>query len=235
VGELLTLVRINVPSVYRDKEGRVVTHIDQDYVWDHVVRHHKKWQSDDVKILYMTRRDLQEDTSLVIDAKDPDCLADFLLEHIAPVKYVRGIWVIHLSKMRFFKIPLDRPGDFTRFTVKLDVLPQNMNAVFETLSSLKPGRDIMINYIAHSFQSLWASIILSVLARSRNHMETFVEECILTLDGVMDAEITHISKTLRLVSDEEWQKSVGPYFVTPTGEPIKDINPVYDDSLIAGC
>lgn len=232
---MLALVRINVPSVYRDKQGRVVTHIDEAHVWNIVIKHHKEWRSEDVKILYMTKRDLQEDTSLIIEAKDPDVLADFLLKHIAPIKYVRGIWVIHLSKMRFFKVPLEQRAGFYRFTLKLDVLPQHLNTVYEALSAMKPGRDIMINYIAHSFQSLWADIILSVLARSRNHIETFVEECILTMEGVMDAEITHISKTMRLVSDEEWQEAVGPYFVSPTGEHIKDINPSYDDSLIAGC
>ena len=50
----------------------------------------------------------------------------------------------------------------------------------------------------------------------------------------MDADITYISKTMRLASPKEWKESLGPYFVAPDGEPIKDID-VDDDSLLAGC
>lgn len=229
------LVRIHVPSSVSDREGTIVTHPNPEHVWDYIVRNHLKWRTPDLKLLYMTRRHMQEDTSLIVDAKDPDVLADFLTTHIASLKSVRGIWVLTLSKMRFFKVPLEHHGDFFRFTVTIDAMPDHIEHIYETISALKPGRDIMVNYIAHTFQSFYSSLMVSVLARSRNHIESFVEEFITPLEGVVDTETTGILRTMRLVSSEEWEESVGPYLYSPTGEHIKNIDPARDDSLIAGC
>ena len=109
-----------------------------------------------------------------------------------------------------------------------------MEKVYETISSLKPGRDIIINYIAHTFQSFNASVMMSVLARSQNHMDAFFNGYIRPLEGVVNADVTRISKTMRAVSPEEWRRSLSRYFVAPVGESIKDIE-AEDDSLIAGC
>ncbi len=231
---MFTLVRINLPSIVRDHDGRLVTHVNPDHVWDYVMKNHASWHTSDVNVLYMTRRHIQEDTSLIVDVTSPDALADFLTKHIAPLKYVRGIWVLNMAKMRFFVMPPDRPRDFSRFTVTIDALPQHMNKVYDTISAFEPGRDIIINYIAQTFESFNASILVSVLARSRGHMEAFVETHLKPLDGVMDYEITGISKTTRLATPEQWQESVGPYFVSPGGEHVKDID-AYDDSWMAGC
>ncbi len=199
-----------------------------------MIKNHKSWRSDQLKLLYMTRRHLQDDTSLIIEVKDPDVLSDFLMKHFATLKYVRGIWVMNLAKMRFFKVPMEHPG-FFRFTVTIEAMPSHIEHIYESISALKPGRDVMINYIAHTFQPGGASLMVSVLSRSRNHMDTFVEDCIKTIDGVVDTETTPISKTTRLVPPEEWDEAVAPYSFAPGGQSIKDIDPLKDDSLIAGC
>jgi len=232
--QLFTLVRVQVPSIVTTPEGRV-THVLPDSVWDYVMRNHSHWRSEKVRPLYMTERHLQEDTSLILDVRDPDALTEFLMEHIAKLKHVRGFWVLNMAKMRFFRLPLDRPSDFQRYTVTIDAMPNHIERIYDTISAFKPGRDVMINYIADTFESYSAAIMVSVLARSKNHMDAFVEECIRPIEGVKGTEITHISKTKRLVTSEEWEESVGPYFMEPGGKPIKDIDPAYDDSLIAGC
>lgn len=231
---MFVLVRIQVPSTIRDEDTGAVRHVDPDHVWDHVMRNHTHWHSKDVKLIYMTRRHLLEDTSLIIDARDPDSLAEFLLRHICTLKYVRGISVLLLSKMRFFSVPPERPVDFTRFTITIDAIPEFMDKIYDSISAFKPGRDITITYIAYSFQSFNASIVVSVLARSRNHLDAFISNYLKPLKGLVDTEITAISKTTRLVSPEEWQESVGPFFVAPGGKRIKNID-TYDDSLMTGC
>ena len=233
VRNLFALVRIHVPLKVYDPETKVTRHII-DYVWDNVVENHKKWHTKDVRLLYMTHRHLQEDTSLIVDAKNADGLADFLMKHIATIEGVRGIWVINMAKMRFFRTQQEHPRDLSRFTVTIDAMPKHMDTIFESISSLKPGKDIIINYITNTFQSFKDSIMVSVQARSRNHMDAFVNQYIRSLEGVVDAEVTHISKTMRLVSHEEWQKHVGPYLVAPGMGRTMDID-AYDDSLIAGC
>lgn len=231
--DLFALVRIHVPLHVHDPKSRVTTQI-LDRVWDHIVENHKNWYAEDVKPLYMTHRHLQEDTSLIIDAKNPDALADFLMKHIATIEGVRGIWVINMAKMRFFRTPEEHRGDLSRFTVTIDAMPNQMDTIYECISALRPGRDVIINYIAHTFQSFTASIVVSVLARSVNHLNAFVNDYIRPLDGVVDAETTYISKTIRLASPKEWKECLDHYFVAPNGDTIKDIH-VDNDKLIAGC
>lgn len=226
-------MRIHVPLTIHDPKTGVTRQV-VDHVWDYVVENHKKWHTDEVKPLYMTRRYLQEDTSLIVDAKGPDALANFLTENIATIKDVRGIWVLNMAKMKFFKTPQEHHRDLSRYTVTIDAMPKHMHQIYGSISALKPGRDIIINYVAQTFQSPTASIMISVLARSTNHVNAFVNDYIRPLEGLVDADITYISKTMRLASPKEWKDSLGPYFVAPNGESIKDID-VDDDSLLSGC
>lgn len=230
---MLALIRIHVPLHVHDSKNNVTRQI-VDGVWNYVLENHKNWHTEDVKPLYMTHRHLQEDTSLIVDAKNADVLADFLMKHIATIDGVRGIWVINMAKMRFFKTPLPHHRDLSRFTVTIDAIPKHMDRIYESISGLRPGRDVIINYIVHTFQSYSASIMVSVLARSMNHMDAFVNDYIRSLEGVVDAKVTYISKTIRLASPEEWEEYLAPCFVEPSGDPIRDID-VLDDSLIAGC
>lgn len=224
-----------MPSTVTDSTGRHVTHPDPNHIWDFIAKNHEKMRNEDVRLLYMTRRHLQDDTSLIVDAKDADALSEFINKQLAHLKYVRGVRVINMAKMRFFRVPLEHPGEFFRFTITIDALPNHLQKVYDAIAAFKPGRDIIVNYIAQTFQSFDASIMVSILARSKNHMDVFVDECVRTLPGVVDAEITHISKTMRLVSPEEWEEFLGAHFLTAEGEQIKDIDPYRDDSLIAGC
>lgn len=230
---VFALVRMYVPLVVRDQKSGVSRQI-ADEVWDRVVKEHAKWRSRRVKPLFLTHRDLQEDTSLIVKASDPDALADFLATHISSIPNLRGIWVLNMANIRVFRLPEDRPRALRRFTVTIDALPKHVRDIYEHISSLGPSDEIIITYIAQTFQSFHASIMVSVLAKSRNHMETFVRDYIKPLQGVEDTEITYISKTLRLVSAEQWLKEVGPRLVSPGRTLVKKLD-ADDDSLFAAC
>lgn len=231
---MLSLVRIHVPSRMQDKHHDGHVRISPDHIWDYVLKNNDGWAGEDARILYMTQRYMQEDTSLIIESKDPDSLADFLLRHFASLKHVRGIWVLTLSKMRFFEVPKSHIHDMPRFTVTIDAMPEHMEQIFENISALESSKDMMINYIVHTFQSFNASIMVSVLARSKNHIEAFIDQYLKPMEGVISTEITYIHRTIRMVSTEEWQKSFGHYYISHGGEHIRDIE-VEDYSLLSGC
>jgi hypothetical protein len=86
----------------------------------------------------------------------------------------------------------------------------------------------------YMFHGSEADIMVSVLARSKSHMEAFVSNYIKPLKGVMNTKITRITKTMRLVSPEEWKESIGPHFRTRRGVRIRDVD-IFDDSFIASC
>jgi DNA-binding Lrp family transcriptional regulator len=230
---VFALVRMQVPLVVQDRKTGISRQVTSD-VWDYVLKNHRKWRTKHVKPLFLTHRDMQEDTSLIVKAQDPDSLADFIEQHIARIPNLRGVWILNMAKIRIFRLPKDRPHDLRRFTVTIDALPRCVDGIYERISRLKPSDEIIVTYIAQTFQSFRACIIVSVLARSRNHIDAFVKGYISPLDGVEDAETTYISKTQRLVSPEEWLKVVGSRVVAPGRERIKKLG-ADDDSLFAAC
>jgi len=230
---VFALVRMQVPLVVQDRKTGISRQVTSD-VWDYVMKNHRKWRTKHVKPLFLTHRDMQEDTSLIVKAQDPDSLADFIEQHIARIPNLRGVWILNMAKIRIFRLPKDRPHDLRRFTVTIDALPRCVDGIYERISRLKPSDEIIVTYIAQTFQSFRACIIVSVLARSRNHIDAFVKGYISPLDGVEDAETTYISKTQRLVSPEEWLKVVGSRVVAPGRERIKKLG-ADDDSLFAAC
>ena len=230
---MFALVRMQVPLVVQDRKTGVSKHVTSD-VWDYVMKNHQSWRTKRVRPLFLTHRDMQEDTSLIVKAQDPDSLADFIEQHITGIPNLRGVWILNMAKIRIFRLPKDRPRDLRRFTVTIDALPRCMNGIYERVSRLKPSDEIVITYIAQTFQSFQASIIVSVLAKSRNHIDAFVKGYISPLEGVEDTEITYISKTQRLVSPEEWHKVVGSCVVAPGRDRIKKLG-ADDDSLFAAC
>jgi len=232
---MLALVRIHVPSSIHDSKHHERIRVNPDHIWDYVMKHHESWDNDGPKIFYMTQRYMQDDTSLIMEAKDLDSIADFLLKHFAANKYVRGIWVLNLAKMTFFEIPPDHLEGLDRFTVTIDATPQHLEKIFDSISSFGSSNELMINYITYTFQSFNSSIMLSMLARNKNHMESFVNEYIKPLEGVLSTDITYIHRTIRLVSSDEWKKSFGHMYRLHGGEQIKDIDADEDTSRFSCC
>lgn len=222
-----------MPLSVKDPDSGVSRHVTSD-VWDYVVNNHTKWRSKHVKPLFITHRDMQEDTSLIVRADDSDALADFVETRISQIPNLRGVWILNMAKIRIVRLPEHRPRDLRRFTVTIDALPKYVNGIYERISGLKPSDEVIITYITQTYQSFRASIMVSVLARSANHIEAFTNDYIRSLPGVEGAEITFISKTLRLVSPEEWLEEAGPYMVSPGEEQVRKIE-ADDDSFFAAC
>ncbi len=230
---MFALVRIHVPTTIHDlKTGVARTCVDR--VWDYVVENHERWSSGEVRLLYLTRRYLQEDTSLIVDAKSQNALADFLLTHIATIDNVQGVWVLPLTKMRLFEIQKGDTTGFKRFTITISAAPKHLDSIYRRISSLKSGRDIVVNYIAITFQSFKASMMVCVFARSRNHIDYFTDHYIRPIEGVLDTETTFVSKWMRLVSPEDWRSLMGPYSAPSGNEAIENIN-AEDEDLMSGC
>lgn len=224
---------MHVPIVVHDIKKGCTRHVIND-VWNYVVENHSKWRTKQIMPLFITHRDMQEDTSLIVRADNPDAIANFIETHITQIPNLRSIWVLNMAKIKIFRLPDDRPRDLIRFTITIDALPKFMGSIYDHVSALRPSDEIIVTYVTETYQSFRASIMVSVLARSRNHIEAFVKDHIRSLPGVEDADITYISKTLRLVSQQEWLEEVEPFLVVPGSEPMKSLE-VDDDSLFSAC
>ena len=232
---MLAIVRVRI--WLKEPRGKNVIALkaeNMDIVWNHVLKNHKKWATEDATILYLTHRSLKEDISLIMEGKDSTAIADFLLKHIAPLKQVRDMRIINLMKPRFLAIPKGTPSGMRRYTIRIVAEPQHHAKIYDAISNLEPTEGNVITYLAYTLDGFGGDLIVSVLSRGGATIRKFVEKHIAPLKGIRETAITLISKTKRLVSLDEWKKRSGEYFIE--GRELKAAEfGEFDEDWIASC
>jgi hypothetical protein len=234
---MLFLVRINV--IVRkefDKGGKGVVHMagNIDKLWDYIIRNYKRWRKNDINIMYLTHRSMENDISMFIDVSNPDELSKFLIKKIGPRDEVEGFWVFNFLEPKFFQIPSGIPHNLSRFTVTITAEPQKYANIYKTLTHYLPTKQVIPAYVAYTFHGFKSDLIMSILSDGQTTVNSFVEKYIKSLDGVNRTQITRISKTQRLVTSKEWIERAGSHFVPLKGKKIDDFKALEED-WIAGC
>lgn len=196
---------------------RVKTRRGNDVLWDYVLDNKKeleKGMMDQAKLLYMTKRDKHKDTSLFISAKNPDALGKFVMERIAPIQDVDGLWIINPLAMKFFKLPESLLLEWQRFVVTLKAYPNKFTEIYNTVLKLSPTSDTAPVYLANTFHLYGDSIQFSLVAKDLTCAQKFVEENIDDTPGVLGTTMTAIKKQQRLASREEWKEYINANLVT---------------------
>ncbi|MCK4444274.1 MAG: hypothetical protein KAW09_07005, partial [Thermoplasmata archaeon] len=136
---MLAIVRTKIKLKETTSRGVVsLQTANMDRVWRRIVRSHKKWNGKNARIVYITHRSLQEDVSVILDAKNMDIVADFVLKRLASMKEVAGIRIIALMLPRFFRVPKGMTSKMKRFTTTITVDPNELENVYEHLSGFIP-------------------------------------------------------------------------------------------------
>lgn len=233
---MMAIARIYISPKFLEEKG-----IQCDtYIWDYVVKNYPSWKDNNVEVLYLTQRCDERDTSLIVDIKDSNAFGDFVIKHIAPLEHIDGIWLFNLIRPRFFLIPEGTPHNYQRHTVTIDADPQEYANIYETISKIQPTEDVIITYIAYTFQAERQDILISVIGRDSDAIEKFVSRHIKTLKGIRGLETTFITRTKRLVSSDEWREYIKSHMgFFPKSKEVKkglskDIEP-WDYSISTIC
>jgi DNA-binding Lrp family transcriptional regulator len=232
---MLAIVRVRIRLKEKTERGLVALQTGNiNKVWRRIVRNRKKWQENDARIVFLTHRSLQEDISLIFDAKNLDAIGDYVYEHVAPMKEVANIKIIPLINPRFFKPPKDTPRGMKRFTISIDVDPHRLDQVYNYLSNFKPTKGIVPVYLASTLTGFGRDLIFSVLCRGETTAKNFVRDYINSYKGITDSKTTHISQTKRLVTSDEWKKVIKRMTVKTGDFEIEDYED-FDEDWISSC
>ncbi len=232
---MLAIVRVRIKMKETSSKGVVsLQTANMDKVWRRVVRSHKDWNHTEARLVFLTHRSLQEDISLIFDAKDMDSITDFIFEHIAPMKEAAAIRIMGLMNPRFFHIPKGASRTMKRFTTSISVEPNQLNEVYEHLSSFKPSKAVVPVYLACTFNGYGRDLIYSFLCPGETTAKKFVSTYLIASDGISDTRTTYISHSKMLTSKEEWRELIGEYLVEPGEVELDDID-VYEEDWIGGC
>jgi hypothetical protein len=181
-----------------------------DEVWQQVKNNHKSWRgNEDVTLMYLTKRFIPGETSLIADVKDANSYLGFLEEHILSLNSVSGAYIFNLMKSTFFPIPKGTCLDLKRFTVTINTDPRNCKGIYDAICKIPPQKYFAIGYIAYTFQEQGNDIMVSILAKNTSEAKAGVSEHIESLDGVKRTEIVRITKTRRLCSQSQANKLKG--------------------------
>lgn len=232
---MLAIVRVRIRLKETTKRGVVSLQTgNMDRVWRRVVRNHEKWSDGNARIVYLTHRSLQEDVSLILDAKDSDSVGKFIFDHVAPMKEVDGIRIIDLYNPRFFKPRKETPKGMKRYTVSITVDPNSLEKVYDYLSNFMPTKRIVPVYLAATFNGFGRDLIFSVLCSGETTAKWFVKNYIDMSEGVLNTKTTYISHSKRLTSSEEWKKILKPLTVKSGDFEIEDIEE-FDEDWFGAC
>lgn len=232
---MLAIVRVKIRL--RETSSRGVVSLQTaniDKFWRRVVRSHKKWDGNGARAVYLTHRSLQEDISLVLDAKNLDAVGNYISKHVAPMKEVEGIGVIPLVNTRFFIPVKGTPRDMKRFTVSVTADPNRLDEVYEFLSNFKPNKGFSPAYLAYVFRGFGRDIWYSVFCRGETTVKKFADTYLNPHAGILSTKITYMSQSKRLVPREEWKKVLKPMMVKMGDFEVEEFED-FDEDWMASC
>jgi hypothetical protein len=169
-------------------------------LWNYIVDNVKRWKTRSITPLYITERALpDEGVSLILDAKDPSSLANFLLKNFAKLDNVINITTVSLMKPRFFPVPEDTPK-LQRYTISVTCQSKDCATIYENLSNLVPTSENVITYTALTFLEEGKYIIISVLSRDQATLDSFISKDLRSIKGIEEAEVIPLLKTQKLTA-----------------------------------
>jgi DNA-binding Lrp family transcriptional regulator len=179
-----------------------------------------------IQFLYMAKCYTHSDISLLVEVKDPEALPPFIVNILLQMDGVWDIQLIPLLNPCFFELPGNiKKGDYTHYTVTLDVKANKTRSIYKHIKEMAASEDNTITFLTYSFYSFENDLILSFLAEDIKKAGKFVREQIRSMDGVIDTFLwqvdkwkfiisandllTYINRTRgeNPISEEAWEKS----------------------------
>ncbi len=209
--KMMQIARFQGENTNNGEEAEMILK-HEDRIWDFICANYQNWENNDVVPLYLTKRGIYGDVSLVVWSKSADNFTDFLINNIMCDDYIKDITVINLMEPRFFSIPKNLSQNMKRFTINLDVVPRESANVFDYISDIKTPSNIYVTYIAYTYNQN-GSMLISLLTGDRTFVEDFVGKYLDRKKGVIRTKIIPIIKSKNLATPEIWRDKIGKYFV----------------------
>jgi hypothetical protein len=187
---------------------RIKTTKGNDGLWNYIKENHAELEAkfdNCVEIMYMTKREKYEDTSLFIESGSPDCFGDFITKVIAHIPNVDEIWMFNVMNMKFYYIPNVLLEDWKRYSITIRTPPNRFEETYYELSKLIPTVNAAPVFVAYTFHMYGDSLKFSIVAKDSDAANEFVEKNINSLPDVHTTHITKIERQLRLTSPESWK------------------------------
>ncbi|MBI4677218.1 MAG: hypothetical protein HY748_06510 [Elusimicrobia bacterium] len=157
------------------------------------------------RLLYMSRRHLHNEASLVVHVVTPDALAEFVSGPLARLKDITGVWLIQLFMPKFLTVPKGAEH-LPRYAVTVKVFPSALAQVYGKIASGDWPEGVALGYVAYTFHLLGDCLQFSVFARDEAVLSGHLRDKVRRIPGVLNLTMGRIVETQSLLSPAEWQR-----------------------------
>ena len=177
--------------------------------------------------LYATQAEGMMGVAVVFDVKEPDNIADFLVENLAKCNECHHSSTISLMKPIFFPIPKKRPSTIYRFIVRIYTHPRNYKTIYDFLLNYKYPSNMFPVYISYSLRD--EDIVMNIATDSQETLNKFIKEKVRQLEGAQSVFVYPVVKAKRFASLEKLIEQQQKYLALQAKEiPEKEIDTEFD-------
>ena len=176
---------------------------DKEKLWQCVLPVLKNLKSEHFRPLYMSQWEPEEFTTVMLDVSNVEGLCRFFTKDLAQCDVIDRSRTLTLLCPEFYPVPKTRPEKLHRFRIAIQVDTRHLETVFNKMSDINyTAVKCFPTYRALSFGE--DDILLSILAESEECINNLIQEQIIPLEGVINAEYIRITKSYRIIPKDEW-------------------------------
>ena len=195
-------------------------------LWDDIESNLPKFESEDLKPLYASQQEAKDYITVIFEANNFEILKEVLTTNLPTLVDVRKTRTIPMLEPTYFLLPKEHPKDLQRYLITLRVNPSMIQNVRSTIIGTKFPDNLFLTYLTFSLGD--DDVLLSVLADSRNTVQTFVKNLFGNMGGVESYDISNQLKTKRLTSMEAWKEHQNKFLSSHDKEFKENLDDSYD-------
>lgn len=203
---------------------------DKEKLWQCVLPVLQNSKSEHFRPLYISQWEPVEFTTVMIDVANTDGLFQFFTKDLAQCDMIDRSRTMTLMRPIFYPVPKDRPKELHRFRIALQVETPHLEAIYNKMTDIDYCKEKCYpTYQAFSFGE--DDILLSILAENEECINNLIQERILLMEGVLNAEYIRITKSFRIIPKEEWNAYRKKLYRVKHEEELNEMDEEFDWSL----
>ncbi|NYT12043.1 MAG: hypothetical protein GKC03_05755 [Methanomassiliicoccales archaeon] len=173
-------------------------------IWEFVKSRMHSRKTQRVEPILVSVQEEAKWVTLYLMSDDVEAIGDFIVNDLGECDDVLYTMTVPLLKMVFLPVSKSLPPETKRYSIMIRCDLQHYYSAFKKVIDLhpKPG----VNPTFSAFLLGKYDILLSIVAESREKLDSYVESAIKTIMGVREVEVFPIDKSWIVVGEDDWKR-----------------------------
>ena len=173
-------------------------------IWEFVKSKMKSREVRKVEPILASVQEKAKWVTLYLMSDDIEAIGDFIVKDLGECDDIRYTMTVPLLKMVFLPVSKSLPPDAKRYSIMIRCDLQHYFSAFKKVIDLHPESGVNSTFSAFLLGKY--DILLSMVAESRDKLDSYIESRIKTIDGVREVEVFPIDKSWIVVDEDDWKR-----------------------------